>query len=143
VLLFGVYALADGALLLGFVARYAGRKAPYVIRGLISVGAGVLTFVFPGLTAISLYVLVGAWALAAGVAELAIAISIRKEGISVSGLVLAGVLSLVLGADLLVLPIAGVIALLGLIAAYAMLNGVVLIVGGIRIHNLLRPLSAA
>jgi uncharacterized membrane protein HdeD (DUF308 family) len=143
VLLFGIYALADGALLLGFAARYAGRKSPYVVRGLISVGAGMLTFIFPGLTALSLYVLIGAWAITAGVAELVIAITIRKEAINVSGLVLAGILSLVCGVGLLVLPVAGVIALLGLIAAYAMLNGVVLIVAGVRIHNLVRPLSAA
>ncbi|MBV9950243.1 MAG: DUF308 domain-containing protein, partial [Myxococcales bacterium] len=40
VLLFGVYALCDGALLVGFGLRYAGRKAPYLVRGLVSVAVG-------------------------------------------------------------------------------------------------------
>ncbi len=143
VLLFGIYALADGGLLLGFAFRYEGAKAPYVVRGLLSIAAGVLTFIFPGLTAISLYVLIGAWAIAAGAAELALAIVIRKEAPSVGGLVLAGILSIACGAALLALPLAGVLALLGLVAAYAIVNGAVLISAGIRIHNLVRPLSAA
>jgi len=143
VLLFGIFALADGAFLLGYAVRYPERKASYIVRGLISVGAGVFALIFPRLTALSLYLLIGMWAITAGVAELAIAIAIRKEAISVSALVVAGVLSLVLGVDLLVLPVAGMIALLGLIAAYALLNGVVLIVAGVRIHKLVRSLSTA
>jgi uncharacterized membrane protein HdeD (DUF308 family) len=143
VLLFGAYALADGAMLLGFAFRYPGPKTPYVIRGLLSVVAGVLTFVFPGLTAISLYVIIGAWAISAGIAEIAIAITIRGEVPSVTGIVVAGVLSLACGVALLALPMAGVIALVSLIAAYAIVNGVALIVAGARIHKLVGSLSAA
>jgi len=143
VLLFGVYALADGAMLLGFAFRYGGRKAPYIVRGLLSIAAGLLTFVFPGLTAISLYILVGAWAISAGIAEIAIAIAIRNEATSISGIVVAGVLSLACGVALLALPMAGVIALVSLIAAYAIVNGVAFISAGIRIHKLVGPLSAA
>jgi uncharacterized membrane protein HdeD (DUF308 family) len=136
VLMFGVYAVADGALLLSFGLRLPDGKAPYVVRGLVSVAAGVLTFVYPGLTALSLYVLVGAWALASGVAELGIAFAIRKDAANVAGLVFAGLLSMACGVALLALPLAGVIALIGLIAAYAMLNGVVLVAAGVRIHRL-------
>ena len=143
VLLFGVYALADGAMLLGFAFRYGGRKAPYIVRGLLSIAAGLLTFVFPGLTAISLYILVGAWAISAGIAEIAIAIAIRNEATSISGIVVAGVLSLACGVALLALPMAGVIALVSLIAAYAIVNGVAFISAGIRIHKLVGPLPAA
>jgi uncharacterized membrane protein HdeD (DUF308 family) len=143
VLLFGIYALVDSGFLLGFAARFPGRKAPYIVRGLINACAGVLALVFPGLTALSLYILIGVWAVMAGATEIATAIALRKEAVSVSPLVVAGVLSLVCGVDLLVLPAAGVIALLGLIAAYAMLNGIVFIVAGVRLHNLVRPLSPA
>src|SRR5579872_5737188 len=100
VLLFGIYSLADGALLLGFAVRYIGAKTPYVVRGLLSIAAGVLTFVYPGLTALSLYILIGAWAVTAGAAELAIAFAIRKEASSVSGLVVAGLLSITCGVAL-------------------------------------------
>jgi len=61
VLIFGVYAFVDGAVLLGLGLLLEGRKAPYIVRGLLSIAAGVVTFVYPGLTALSLYVLVGVW----------------------------------------------------------------------------------
>jgi len=136
ILLFGIYALADGVVLLGFAFRAEGRKAAYVARGLLSIAAGVVTFLYPGLTALSLYVLIGVWALTAGAAELAIAFAIRKDVANVGGLVLAGVLSFACGIALLALPLAGMVALVGLIAAYAIVNGAVLITAGVRIHSL-------
>jgi uncharacterized membrane protein HdeD (DUF308 family) len=143
VLLYGVYALTDGALLLGFAFRIDTGKAPYIFRGLISIAAGVVTFLYPGLAATSLYLLIGAWAMIAGVTELGIAIAARKEMTNVGALVLAGVLSLACGVALLVLPAAGVVALVSLIAAYAIVNGIALIGAGIRIHQFFRPLQHA
>lgn len=142
VFLYGFYALSDGALLLGFAFRQEGRRALYVIRGLFSVGAGVIAFLFPGLSAIALYILIGAWAVTSGLAEIAIAIAIRKDATGVGGLVVAGVLSLLCGVALLALPLAGVVALVGLIAAYAIFNGMALIAAGIRIHGVARSLQA-
>jgi len=143
VLLFGVYSLVDGSLLLGFAFRYEGPKTPYIVRGLLSAAAGMIAFVYPGITALSLYILIGVWALSAGALEIAIAISIRKEALSVGGLVLAGVLSLACGVALLALPLAGVIALVGLIAAYAIVNGAALIATGVQIHGFVRELRAS
>jgi len=140
VILFGIYAFADGVVLLGFAFRAEGQKAAYVLRGLLSVAAGVVTFLYPGLTALSLYVLIGVWALAAGAAELAIAFAIRKDVANIGGLVFAGVLSFACGIALLALPLAGMVALVGLIAGYAIVNGVVLITAGVRIHNLFGPM---
>jgi uncharacterized membrane protein HdeD (DUF308 family) len=144
VFVYGVYALADGALILGFAFRHEGRKTPYIVRGLLSIAAGLVAFVFPGLTAVSFYVLIGAWAITVGAAELTIATAIRKDfGASLGGLFLAGALSLACGVALLALPMAGVIALVGLIATYAMINGVALIGVGVRIHGFTRARPAA
>jgi uncharacterized membrane protein HdeD (DUF308 family) len=143
VFLFGIYALADGALLVGFGSRYEGPKGPYIVRGLLSLAAGVLTFVYPGATAVSLYILIGLWAVAAGIAEIALAIAIRKEATNVAGLTVSGVLSLACGVALLALPMAGVVALLGVVAAFAIFNGVALIIAGFRVHSFFRALSAA
>lgn len=136
VFIYGFYAVTDGALLLGFAFRHEGQRALYVVRGLLSVAAGLVAFVFPALTALSLYILIGAWALTAGAAELGIAIAARKQGASVGGLVTAGILSIACGVALLALPLAGALALVGLIATYAIINGVVLIVASVRIHQL-------
>jgi uncharacterized membrane protein HdeD (DUF308 family) len=143
VFVYGLYALVDGALLLGFAFRHDGQKAPYVIRGLISIAAGLVAFLLPGPTALAFYVLIGAWAVTAGAAELAIAIAIRKDGFRVSGLVVAGLLSLACGVALLVLPVAGVVALISVIAAYAVINGVALVVAGMRIRSLTKQVAAA
>lgn len=143
IFLFGIYALADGALLVGFGLRYEGPKAPYIVRGLLSLAAGVVTFVYPGATAVSLYVLIGAWAVTAGIAEIALAIAVRKEATNVAGLAVSGVLSVACGVALLALPMVGVVALLGLVAAFAIFNGVALIMAGFRIHGFFRGLSAA
>jgi uncharacterized membrane protein HdeD (DUF308 family) len=142
VLLYGAYALVDGAVLLGFGFRTEQSKWPYIVRGLVSVAAGVLTFVYPGLSAVSLYILIGAWAISAGAVELGIALAVRKE-MSVGGLVFAALLSVASGIALLALPAAGVIALVSLIAAYAIVNGFALLFAGIRLHQLARPMTAS
>jgi uncharacterized membrane protein HdeD (DUF308 family) len=142
VIVYGAYALADGALLLGYAFRTDGPKAPYAWRGLVSVAAGALAFVYPGLTAVSLYILIGAWALASGATEIGLAIAIGKEGVPVGPLVGAGVLSIVCGVALLALPMAGVVALLGLIAGFAIVHGIALITAGIRLHHVTQSLAA-
>lgn len=143
VLLYGVYALVDGAFLLGFAFRHEGPKVHYVVSGILSVIAGALTFMYPGLTAISLYLLIGAWAVSTGLAELALAFALRHEEIRVGALVFAGLLSIACGVALLALPLAGVVAILSVVTAYAIVNGFLLIAAGVRLHNVIRPLHAA
>jgi uncharacterized membrane protein HdeD (DUF308 family) len=143
VFIYGVYALVDGALLLGFAFRHQGRKGPYIGRGLLSIAAGLAALLLPGPTALAFYLLIGAWAVIAGVAELAIAVALRKDGFRVVEIAVAGVLSLLCGVALLALPAAGVVALVSLIAAYAVINGAALIAGGIRIRGLARAPATA
>ena len=143
VLLYGAYALVDGAFLLGFAFRQEGPKAHYVVSGLLSVAAGALTFMYPGLTAISLYLLIGAWAVSTGLAELALAFALRSEEVRVGGLVFAGLLSIACGVALFALPLAGVVAILSVVTVYAIFNGALLIAAGVRLHNIVRPLHAA
>lgn len=143
VFVYGVFALAEGALLVGFGARSHGSKAPFIVRGLISAAAGVFALVFPGSTAVALYVLIGCWALVGGAAEIGIAIAARKEGARVGALVLGGIFSIVCGLALLTLPVIGVLALLGLVAAYAIFNGILSIFIGVGVHQLTRDVQHA
>jgi uncharacterized membrane protein HdeD (DUF308 family) len=140
VVLYGIFALCDGAMLLSFAFRTDGRKAPYVWRGLVSVAAGLIALFLPGLTALSLYFLIGAWAIVAGITELGVAAAVRKDGLNVGGLVFAGVLAIACGIALLALPAVGVVALLGIIAGFAIVSGVALITAGVRIHSLTHAL---
>ena len=138
VLLFGVWAFVDGvsALALFFAGWHSWQL---VLVGFIGIAAAVVTFFRPGITALGLYVAVAGWAIARGILEIAIAIKLRRQIEGEVWLVLGGIASLVFGALMIVLPLAGVLALAWLIGVYALVFGAVMIALGLRVHRLTRP----
>jgi len=138
--IFALYAILDGAtnLMLGF-NRTHGRSWAHVIQGLIGIAAGVLTFIWPGVTALALVLFIGAWAIVTGVLELAAAVRLRK---SIEGewlLALSGVLSIVFGMLVFAFPGAGALGISWLLGVYAAAAGVVLVTLGLRIRTHLAP----
>src|ERR1035438_9889943 len=71
VILFAVYAFIDAGLQAGraFSSRAAGPVFGHLFLGLMSVAAGVFALVWPAPSAFVLVIVVAAWALAGGVAE--------------------------------------------------------------------------
>ncbi len=129
VLLFGAYALADG--ILSVWTAIAGRRDQeywwvLLLGGLLGIGVGLLTFYVPGLTALGLLFYIAIWAIGRGVLEIVAAIRLRKEIKGEWLLILGGLASVLFGALLMARPGAGALALLWLIAAYAVLYGIVL-----------------
>ncbi len=61
----------------------------------MGVGAGIVTFARPAITAVTLLVIIALWALVTGILEIVGAIRLRKEIRGEWLLVLSGVLSLV------------------------------------------------
>lgn len=130
VILFGVYALLDGFLAL--VAAVLGRHKStplwwLILAGLISVAAGIVTFVYPQVTALVLVIFIGAWALVRGLFEIVGAVRLRKEIDNEWLLIAAGLLSVIFGIAILVNPGAGAVALVWLIGIYAILFGLPMI----------------
>jgi uncharacterized membrane protein HdeD (DUF308 family) len=78
---------------------------------------------------------IGAWALVRGVFEVIAAFQLRKELDSAWLLGLSGAISIVFGAAMLMAPGAGALALVWLIAAYAILFGLILIVLSFRVKK--------
>jgi uncharacterized membrane protein HdeD (DUF308 family) len=75
-------ALVEGIFNLIAAARGREGESPWwalVLEGLISIAAGVVAFVFPGLTALALVYLVVAWAMATGVLEIVAAVRLRRR----------------------------------------------------------------
>src|SRR5262245_52196949 len=66
VLVYGAYALVDGVLSLVAGVRIAsagGNGWMPILGGLVSLAAGAVTFVWPGLSALALVYVIGAWAI--------------------------------------------------------------------------------
>jgi len=94
VLLFGAYSLVDGVFAIASAIRRRGDAERWwllLLEGVAGVAAGVLTFIWPGITAIALLYLIAAWALVTGALEIAAAIRLRKIITDEWLLVLAGV----------------------------------------------------
>ena len=126
VLLYGAYALVDGVLALA-EAVMGGAPAPrwwLALVGLLGIAAGILTFVWPGITAFVLLLFIAGWAIATGVLEIVGAIKLRKEIENEWLLIASGVLSVIFGLILVAQPGTGALALLYVIGTYAILFGI-------------------
>jgi len=100
-LLFGAYAFVDGIIVLSFglmAAGSGGRWWPLVLGGIVGIAAGVLTFFYPGATALALVLVIGGWAIVTGVLEIAGAIRLRNLISNEWLMGLSGLLSIVFGA---------------------------------------------
>jgi uncharacterized membrane protein HdeD (DUF308 family) len=127
VLFFGAFALVDGVASL--IAAITGKGATrprwwLAIVGLLGIAAGLLTFLWPGLTALVLLFFIAGWAIAMGVFQIIGAIQLRKEIDNEWLLILSGVASLLFGLLLLFMPGPGVLALVWLIAIDAIIVGI-------------------
>jgi uncharacterized membrane protein HdeD (DUF308 family) len=138
VTLYGVYAVVDGAfnLVLAVRGRRTGRRwGSLVFQGVASIAAGVLTFVWPGITAFALLFVIAFWALVSGVAQVAAAIRLRKQIRGEWLLALTGMLSIALGVLLIAFPGAGALALVFWIAGYAVVIGGLLLALAFKLRN--------
>jgi uncharacterized membrane protein HdeD (DUF308 family) len=138
VLLFGGYAVADGILaLIGLFDRQpAARRWVLALHGIMSIIAGALALAWPGITALALVYLIAAWAILIGISTIVAAIELRK---AINGewlLGLSGAAALLLGLGMAAYPAAGALALLSVIAAYAIIAGIMQIVLGLRLRRL-------
>ncbi len=139
VLVFGIYAIVDGVL---SSITAVGNRHLYprwglvFLSGLLSVAVGIMAFVWTEITALALLFLVAAWAIVTGIFEIAAAIALRRELKGEGWLVLSGLLSVLFGTAVVIWPGAGALALIWLIAAYAIVFGITLIGLGFRLRKL-------
>jgi uncharacterized membrane protein HdeD (DUF308 family) len=147
VILYGAFALADGVLAIA-AAIMGGAPAPrwwLAIVGLAGIGAGVLTFLWPGITALVLLVFIAVWAIVIGIMQIYGAIRLRREIDNEWWLVAGGVLSVVFGVVMLAWPGAGALALIFVIGAYAIAEGILLVGLALRLrkHSHAPPVAPA
>ena len=103
--------------------------------GLAGIIVGVVTLAWPGLTALALLYLIGAWALVTGIVQVSAAILLRKEIRREWLLALSGIVSVIFGVLLFIWPAAGALAILWLIATFAMIIGILLIIHAFQVRS--------
>lgn len=106
-----------------------------VLRGLCAVLFGVGAFAWPGITLAVLISLYGAYALVEGVLGVAGAMMGRREGAFPWGVLLAGLAGIAIGMITFMSPGVTAIALVYLIAAWAVLRGVFEIIAAIQLRK--------
>jgi uncharacterized membrane protein HdeD (DUF308 family) len=112
-----------------------------IIEGIVGIAAGILTVIWPGITALALLFVIAAWALVTGGLEIAAAIRLRKVITHEWLLVLAGIASIALGIILALFPGPGALALVIWIGAYALVSGAMMIGLAFRLRSWARSES--
>jgi uncharacterized membrane protein HdeD (DUF308 family) len=138
VLFFGAYALADG--IFALIAAGARREDPQSQLWLGTIGVcGIVTALFtllwPGLTAMTLLLVIAGWAVATGAAEIVGGILIRQRADQEWMLIASGALSVVIGLALAAQPDAGAVALVWLIGATATVQGILEVTASLRLRD--------
>jgi uncharacterized membrane protein HdeD (DUF308 family) len=132
VLLWGAYALVDGAFSLwaaiaGRGGATTGERWWLAVVGVLGLVAGVIAFLMPGLTAGVLLIVIAAWAIAIGVMAIIGAIQLRKEIEGEWLLILSGAIAIVFGVLMLAQPASGALAVIWMIGTFAIIFGIDLI----------------
>ncbi len=131
-LVYGAFALASG---LNLLAHRSTDWVPYVLGGLAGVVVGVVTFLAPGFTDLTLVYIIAAWAIIVGVFEIIASLDLRDVVKGAGWLTASGVLSVVFGVLVAARPGTGALAILWLIGAYAILGGATRLYAAYRIHS--------
>ena len=130
---FGAFVLVDG--IFTTIVSVRSRKdykhwGLMLMGGLAGIVVGVLIFFGPLFMALVMFYLIAAWFLVTGIIRIVTAIKARKE--TAMGLSLTlGILSVCFGVVLFIIPIPMLMIMFWLIAAFAIITGIFLIVGAI------------
>lgn len=106
-----------------------------VVRGVIGVLFGILTFAYPGITLAVLVAFFGAYALIDGVAAIVFAFRAPKQHLSIWPFVLEGIIGVLAGIAAFVFPLVTAVALETLVAAWMLITGVFEVIAAFRLRN--------
>jgi uncharacterized membrane protein HdeD (DUF308 family) len=134
-MLFGFYAILDGIFDIVSAMKAPGHHWPLLVEGIVGIVAGIVTFMWPGITAMFLLYLIAFWAILTGVLEIVAGIRLREVIANEMLLILMGVISTLFGILIIIFPGAGALAIIIWIGAYAVVFGIILIVLAFRLRS--------
>jgi uncharacterized membrane protein HdeD (DUF308 family) len=137
-LLFGGYALLDGVCML--IAAMGGQPRRHnrwllALEGIVGIALGIVVLRAPVASAVVLLYYMSIWAVALGFLRIAEAILLRKEISGEMWLALSGVVAILFAVSLMVRPQMGAVALIWLIAGYALVTGIFEVLLGIELRH--------
>ncbi len=126
VLLWGAFAFVDGitAVSAAIADRLLIHRGWVALRGAAGIVAGILTFLWPSMTALALLVVIATWAMVIGGSRVAFAVSARRYISGTGVLGISGALLLLLGVLLLADPGVGALGVTWAIGWLAIAHGV-------------------
>jgi uncharacterized membrane protein HdeD (DUF308 family) len=137
-ILFGAYALVDGifAIIATFRAASAGQRWwPFLIEGIVGILIAAITFYDIRITLLALYFTIAAWAFLTGILEIIAAIQLRKHIANEIWMIIAGIASIAFAVLMIWYPLAGALAIVWLISAYAIVFGILMIGFALRLRS--------
>jgi uncharacterized membrane protein HdeD (DUF308 family) len=143
VYLFGIFALIGGITVVVAALRNTRERGwgLLLFEGILAILAGMVTLVWPGITALAFLYLLAAWAILTGVLEV-VAPLVFPMGLGRAALTaLAGLISIVFGILIAAQPSSGLLAVVWLIGAYAIVFGILYIVMYFQSRSL-EPIAA-
>lgn len=139
VYLFAAWALLDG--IFSAVAAFEERRVyprwwALLIEGILGIVIGVLAFLWPGVTIVVFLSLIAIWTIITGIMEVSAAIMMRRATTGEWLLAIAGILSIIFGLFMFFEPRVFALAIVWLIAAFAIVFGIALIARAFALRSL-------
>ena len=137
VIMFAVYAFIASGLevVRAFSSGKAGPVLGHLLLGLVDLAAGVVALAWPGPTALVLVLVVGIWAVTAGIVEIAAAFQAGEQAGTRAMFILGGLVTIAFGVVLCARPGLGAITLALLFGIFAIVYGASHIATGIRLRH--------
>jgi uncharacterized membrane protein HdeD (DUF308 family) len=137
--LWGAYALCDGVIAIWAAFNATGGDAGprwwLGLSGVVSILAGVIAFSYTGMTTLVLLTFIAVWAVIIGAIQIWGAIALRSVLQHEWLLILNGALSIAFGVILMAQPAAGALALVYMIAWFAIVFGCLYIALAFRLRE--------
>jgi uncharacterized membrane protein HdeD (DUF308 family) len=137
VILFAIYAFMASAMeaARGFSSRQAGPVIGHLLLGLVDLAAGIIALAWPAPTALVLALVVGVWAVIAGLVEIGAAFGSGEPAGTRAMFILAGLATVAFGVVLCARPGIGAVTLALLFGLFSLIYGTWALVQGIELRR--------
>jgi uncharacterized membrane protein HdeD (DUF308 family) len=144
VILFAIYAFIAAGMeaVKAFSSERAGPVMGHLLLGLVDVGAGVIALAWPGPTALVLVLLVGAWAMVAGLVEIYAGSQVGESAGTRALFFVSGLISIAFGIVLFARPGVGAVTLALLFGLFNLVYGFWALIEGIDLRRAHRTVDS-